>query len=380
MIALLPGLPFPLISAMSRGDALAASERPSAADADSSGPGDSESTDDQTQPRIRLEPEETEAERTAFIDVGANMKMRNPARGFFANPLRPLLLATACAMCLLGRRRRMFVIAVGASLAVAAALLVPSLCTFALRALREEWILLRAESFLNYMLPVLAVPAFLAWPTRRAGATSARRAIMTTALAAALIVTPAVAFGPLNLQVLAGVAFASLLVLPRRLLNDGWSRSLFAVGLFAACALVNCPLQKISDYLHDLRLPPAWRFRVMHDFRKAQHTLSEFVPSGARIACPIEATSRLGAMLDVYFVTSLTTSVGVPDLPQRTLDNQALIDPRTPWPQRRELLRKYNVRHLVIWRGEDLAWARDHTVRRNDLHWEFILLEIDPDS
>lgn len=305
-LALCAGLPFPIISAMTR----AAPDAP-------------------TQTVISHDEDDTppSGDGAALLEVGEHMVMRNPNRGFFSRGLRPALLALACGLCVFGPRRRDSILPVGFALCIVATLLVPPLCTLALRVFREEWILLRAEGLLPAMLPILLVPSVV-------------------------------------VLVLAPIA------------ERAWFRAALAVALIPGFIFLNGTQQKLGDYVHDLWLPAQRRFEILNKYRKTLRTLGDFIPPGERIVCPIEFTPDFVSRFDVHTITSWTTSVGAADLPQRTRDNAAMLDPTTSWNERRALLEQYGARHYIVFREDDISWADGHIARIDRSDDTLILLEL----
>ena len=66
---------------------------------------------------------------------------------------------------------------------------------------------------------------------------------------------------------------------------------------------------------------------------------------------------------DVTIASNSTTSQGVPNMRARRADVRRMISNGTPWVERRELLRKYGIRYLIVFRDTPKAWLSPNRVK-----------------
>jgi hypothetical protein len=156
----------------------------------------------------------------------------------------------------------------------------------------------------------------------------------------------------------------------------------------AACAVVALGLaaaytqgQLLADwrtYLSKPFQPAADRDFLREYLRELGGFVRATVPRGATVLVADDKAVALVALHDCHLVASPTASNGVPDLAQRRADLGAMLAPDTPWPQRRELLRKYGVEYVLPFRVP-ADWAQGHIldVRRSG---RFVIVRLRTDS
>jgi len=311
------GSPFPLISRQVVADAR---EQRSAAvesndDITAQGEDDSAAND---------VPEVVGGRGPHVLTLANGMRVRNPHRGFTAQSRRPIVLILAAIVVLVALRQRRAAIIILPTLFMSMMLFIPPLCTLAMRILGEEWVLLRAQ-FLYPIAIACLVPTALVITAAAAGRTvpPLRRVFEGEAQHVAL------RFGAL----LAGL-----------------------VGVLLGFAYDNTWTRYREEFIAKAMEPLDDRMRAYRERRILNEHIMSLVPPGETLLCPLESSALVCSLADVFVVASRSSSLGVPDLPQRRRDLATMLDVDTPWPERRRLLESYDVRYVLL-EGNTIQWA-----------------------
>lgn len=236
------------------------------------------------------------------------------------------LVVGCAALSLRGPRRKEFGAFLAIIAATAALLFVPPLCTALLRVLGREWIVSRMGAVLHLGFIVLVPVAAAAFVERWTRWWWVRSVISLAALAAAIPFAPSKA--------------------PYR-----W-----------------------QDYGTALTGPRAARQRYLDMGVLIRDFCEQNIPRGETVLTDEQSGTILAANHDCYVVAPRNSSNGVPDLPQRREDLRVMLAPDTPWEQRRELLRKYNI---TFFRPDtpNARWHQGHVkeVRRNQFTGVIVL-------
>jgi hypothetical protein len=292
-----------------------------------------------------------------FLTLDNGWIMRNPSRGFTALPIRPLLLLLCGITALVILRNRAALIVLVPTLLMSAMLYIPPLCTLALKILGEEWVLLRAQ-FLYPLAFAVLVPttiaacvalAYVKWIALRKSPASdaARSALWTT------IIPRAGGIAAILLAIVAGFRY-----------DHTWDEFYSADASFVSEAMRP----------RDERVVAYRQRRMFTDHIEA------LVPPGATVLCDLEASALIRSFADVYTVASRSSSLGIPDLPQRRRDLETMLAADTPWPQRKALLKKYDAKYLIRVSTMPLDWANGHALNVVDLYGQPFVIELNLDS
>ncbi|MCA9294982.1 MAG: hypothetical protein KC983_00665 [Phycisphaerales bacterium] len=370
-LALCIALPFPLVSylvqksaqAERAADRAAAMSAMSAMPATSDRPDQAMATEDDNAaitapaPLISLAQNPNDPRGGHFLTFDNGWIMRNPRRGFTALPMRPLLLLLRRVTGLVILRNRRTLIVFVPMLLMSVMLYVPPVCTLALNILGEEWVLLRAQ-FLYPLAYAVLVPttiaacaalAYTRWivPLVTSGDDRAASALWTT------IIPRAGGIIAILLAVIAGFRY-----------DHTWDAYYSAENSFIAEAMQS----------RDARVVAYRQRRMFTDHIEA------LVPPGATVLCDLEASALIRSFADVYTVASRSSSLGIPDLPQRRRDLEMMLAADTPWPQRRALLKKYDATYFIRDSMMPLDWANGHAVNVVDLDGVPFVIELNLDS
>lgn len=236
------------------------------------------------------------------------------------------LLGAAALAALLTARRRHAAPLVGVAAVGAAILFVPPLCSAALSFLGRAWILDR------------------------------------------LSFVPTLAFGAL------GPGVVAYLLADR--LKPPWARPVISlVLLFVAIAYAGRGEQDSwSRYLATAvdRTP---RTGLLAGFADMQKTL-ETIPAGETILIDDKFGPEFVMLHDLTLASNSTTSQGVPGMRERRLHVQAMLANATPWEQRRELLRRYGIRYMIVFPRTPKAWLVPERVKSRHAGRTFDIVEL----
>jgi hypothetical protein len=218
------------------------------------------------------------------------------------------LLVALAAGVYSGRRRRQFVALLGMMAGVLACLYVPWVCTPLANVLGAPWIVKRFAA-------ALAIAHHAVFPG------------------------------------------AFILLVPRRFRSQGW-----VVLLTSMVALAHAYVGGVDDaswsrrqYIHRAGHEGRRDWLQAHSERRA--LFRKFVPRHAVVLVPVGIAFDLTVDCDCYPLALPRLNRGQPDMRQRRIDNQALLETELDLPARVALLRHYGVRHIVF-RHKDEGEAR----------------------
>ena len=257
---------------------------------------------------------------------------RTPGRGFTGGWWRVWSMLLAMAVVIVVRRRVAPLVLVGFIATVLAVMLVPALCTRALRVLGSLWMLQRFETLADVLWIAVSAPA----------------------VAAAL--EPLVRWRWLQSPL-------SMLAIPLALQHGHFSAPYDWAG-----------------YRQRAEAPTDQRFgREFRQLARLQVALQRFLPEGAVVVADPSIGDRLTMLHDVRLVASQRSSTGVTFMRQRTRDVGLMLDGKTREGLRTELFDRYGATHLVE-RGALRGWVE--LWARNRAHWggyAFVELAEEPD-
>ncbi len=321
-VGLLAALPFPLASKLGTPEPI----RPAGA----------------TQPAAR-----GPIDHPGFLRVGDRWWMVDPHEGFTAGGARVAMLAGGIAVSLIGSRRRYAIVLAAVVGVMALVLYTPPLCTAALAAVGQPWILGRFECILRMGLTALLVP---------------------------------------------GIAFLlESWIRPTgwKPVPHGWVRGLIAVGvLFLGIAsasptkMHNWTTYRQRAVTGQADVDPEGPAEKLQRLRNYRRVFEEFIPRGETILAPLEAGLSAVMLHDCHIVAGARGNNGVPDFAQRRRDVGQMLADDTPWPQRRALLQKYGAGdHMYLWPSGLSAvpqWATDRSRQwRDDYNLWLLRVTID---
>lgn len=265
-----------------------------------SGPS-SELRDSTTTQKISVKSETKERENAKYHTLSNGMVMHKPELTLGRRPTLALaLIILGATVTLVGERRRDGLIVLSVWTTVAAILFFPPICTLAVKALGQKWVLNRISGIMGICMWVM---------------------------------------------VTGGLAF-----LMREQVRTWWTRaflSLVAV-LFATQVHNRAPEYTWSTYWKRANQPSDTRHAQLENLRNARKQLSGAVPSGAVVLTDGKTGRWLVTLADCHILAPDRSSPGASAHPQRRQDLATLLDPKTPWPTRKGLLDQYQITHTLV--------------------------------
>jgi tetratricopeptide (TPR) repeat protein len=101
----------------------------------------------------------------------------------------------------------------------------------------------------------------------------------------------------------------------------------------------------------------AWRYDRLNRFRAIRSFCEEYIPSASTVLIDQGNGVTLTMACDCHIVASYSASNGVQDLGERRKDLSRMLDRRTKWSRRRELLDRYEITHVLAY-GHSVRWTR----------------------
>ncbi len=250
-----------------------------------------------------------------FTIVDGNSIARTPGRGFTGGWWRVwTMLAAVAAVVLLRRRMAPFVL-LGFIATVLAVMLVPPLCTKALKVLGSLWMLERFETLADVLWIPLSAPA------------------------AAAVLEPLLRWRWIQSPL-------SLLAIPIALQHGHYAKP-----------------YDWETYLERAEAPADQRFgREFRHMARLQVALRRAIPAGATVLVDPTLADRLTMLHDMRIVASQRSSTGVPFMRKRTTEVQLMLDGKTRESLREELIASHGIGHLIergALRGWVELWSRD---------------------
>lgn len=298
LLAIFAGLPFPVISKLKT-----AAPQSAAADA----PTVSKSDFD----KLTRQPTILDTTAGQFIELSNGWVMKNPRRGFGAGYWKYALLLAGAAVALATPRRKQVACMLAVTGVAIVVLFVPPVCTLLVKTLGAQWILGRFEFVLRMALMALVPSVAVFWLDRISGYWWSR--------------------GPISLLIV---------VLAANYFGHGSSYSW-------------------SNYRKIAFAPATHRLKELTQYRSHRQFIQDNLPAGETILSDPNTGMWFVAFYDCYIVAAESSSNGVTDLLQRRRDLMTMLQPRTPWPDRYDLLRKYHIRYFLPG-PSPFQWARPH--------------------
>lgn len=232
-----------------------------------------------------------------FIERDGGTLTRDPATVMATMGGVPGVMIFAAALLLVlssSRRTQSWAVIVPMGIS-AALLLIPQVCSFLIQRAGEAWVVERLDAFLIIGYCAIVAPAF----SHRMESRIPNRLVLS---------------------------LVGLLALP-------------AGAVFAQQE----PPLTWPDMYRAATKPAEERLVYLERMRKLRSFLSDHVTPGATIlADPLEGMD-LVQIYDCHIVASISSSNGVPDMPDRFVDLQTMLAKDLPWNQRRQLLLKRGV-------------------------------------
>lgn len=237
--------------------------------------------------------------------------MRHPKQGIVGRRLTaPFLIGVVCA--LLGSRRRDAAIALAIVGVAIVVFFTPPLCTAVLQVFKAEWILKRCGVVLKMGSIIFGVGAI------------------------AFVIESKTRFW--------------------------WVRSLLSLVVLVVC--ITTLGKKVphdwGTYRRTTRLSAQTRHKSLKRYQARRALFEELLPKRETILVSGRHGMNLVMLHNSYIVASISSSLGIPDLGQRRKDLGRMLSKETPWPERRELLRSYDVEYFYQ-TGKTPAWTDGHT-------------------
>jgi hypothetical protein len=247
----------------------------------------------------------------SFIHFDSGWVMKNPRRGFGGRRWPVVLLTLGIAAAVFSGHGKRAAALVGAVAVTVVVLFFPPTCTLMVRVLGSEWIVGRLQIVMQLAVIALLAPV----------AVSLMEAKLRAAWARSMV---------------------CLAVLPLSILYAGHARPYDWVTYLTAAF-------GSREKRHD----------ALGNYRDTRSFLAEHLPPGAAVLVDDELGMWFVAFYDCRIVAAASSNNGVVDLVQRREDLRSLLAAATPWPTRRELLRRYDIRHFAptTTAGE---WARPY--------------------
>ncbi|MGA1631785.1 MAG: tetratricopeptide repeat protein, partial [Phycisphaerales bacterium] len=244
-----------------------------------------------------------------FTIVDGTSIARTPGRGFTGGWWRVWTMLAAVAAVLILRRRVAPMVLLGFIGTVLAVMLVPPLCTKALRVLGSLWMLQRFETIADVLWIPLSAPAFAA------------------------VLEPVLRWRWLQSPL-------SLLAIPLA----------FQHGHYAS------PYDW-QTYWNRAEATADQRYgREYRQMARLQQALRKFIPDGSVVLVDPSFADRLTMLHDFRVVASQRSSTGVPFMRKRTQEVRLMLDGKTREGLREELLASHGI-SLLVERGAPRGWV-----------------------
>ncbi len=279
-----------------------------------------------------------------------------------------LVVGIVCSLA--GARRRQAAVLLAITGTAALIFYVPPLCAFAIDVFGKKWVVSRMGMvlYLGFVGLVPAAVAFLVEPVTRTGwlrwvlglpgwflrvalaeLKGRRRSLPYLGLTSAWRFEGATYRTIISVLVLlAGMKFA-----PRKGPNT-WEQY---------CSKAIAPRAQRHDYLDKTT-------RVMTFCEKN-------IPTGVTVLLEEWPGMVLTVVHDCYIVAPESGSLGVPGMNERRADLKLMLAPDTPWETRRELLRKYDIKHFFP-ASAPTEWTRGHALPGEaESGFKFFILDTD---
>lgn len=258
----------------------------------------------------RARPVAVQKDTGSFRHLDNGQVMLNPKKGMGRQwAWRYLLLGAGAVYCVVGPHRRRAGVVVAVVGVAAVVLYTPPLCTALRDLVGQTWALGRLRFIFGLTFVVLAVGSGFCWLEPRLRTRWARAA---AALSLVLFAIP----------------YANLTS------AKSWPR-----------------------YYTRFQNDWVWRSDRMNRFRAIRTFCEENIPPGSNVLIDQGNGVTLAMACDCHIVASYSASNGVPDLAQRRKDLSQMLNRKTPWNRRRELLDKYGITHVLSY-SPSVRWAR----------------------
>lgn len=253
------------------------------------------------------------------------------------------------------------------------------------------WSMKKPGGAARYELMALGALCAMVGPRRKQAAVL----IAAAGAAAVILFTPPIctaaikAFGPQHtvyrmgtLLTIArfGLVPAALAVLMEPAFRSRWARELGCVVIFLLGMQFAPSKGKFSlkTYYETATAGPEVRDQWLTRLRNNRKFFQEHIPPGATVLTDVGTAMWLVMAYDCHVVIHQRLRHGIPDVPQRIADLDAMLSPETSWDVRRNLLERYNIHLLLIAadKQESLEWARAHVKE----HWSgsgYLLIALD---
>ena len=234
-----------------------------------------------------------------FIHLENGWALRDPRSMMGTEGVLGLtLVAAGVGWAVIGPRRRETGVLVGVTAVGAALLFIPPVCSLAIRVFRAEWIVARLAILLN--------------------------------------------LGMIGL----GVSGAAALLIPR--LRRRWLRVPLSIGVVLLGALFANRLEPHNwrYYLREAVSPSDYTRGWLKHLREYRAFCRENIPAGSTVLGDGQTQLWLCMLHDAYG-TAVDRGGGIPGLAQRGYETVLMLQPYTPWSQRRQLLRKYGITQFL---------------------------------
>ncbi len=250
-----------------------------------------------------------------FTIIDGTSIHRTPGRGFTGGWWRVWTMLAAVAAVMVLRRRVAPLVLLGFIATVLAVMLVPPLCTKAIKVLGSLWMLERFETLADVLWIPLSVPA------------------------AAAVLEPLVRWRWIQSPL-------SLLAIPVALLHGHFAKP-----------------YDWPTYLERAEASADQRFgREFRHLARLQVALRRAIPAGSTVLVDTSLADRLTMLHDLRVVASQRSSTGVPFMRKRTVEVRLMLDGKTREGLREELITSHGISHLIergAPRGWVELWSRD---------------------